>query len=131
MVALIYSAIYFFSVTDTPKGSTYFKPKKNGGLEITSTFDFFLYLIMNIPLFAALAVLTWKLSSANLGMLSDGVTTMIYIILGSLYAFQTIRIYQINKHVFTETVPEIECYKFKQVALLNLSYMVKIGRAHV
>ena len=127
VVALIYSAIYYFSVTDTPKGSTYFKPKKNGALEITSTFDFFLYLIMNIPLFAALAVLTWKLSPVNLGMLSSDLTTMIYFILASLYAFQTIRIYQINKHVFTEQVPEIERYKFKQVALLNLAYMVTFG----
>ncbi len=127
VVALIYSAIYYFSVTDTPKGSTYFKPKKNGALEITSTFDFFLYLIMNIPLFAALAVLTWKLSPVNLGMLSSDITTMIYFILASLYAFQTIRIYQINKHVFTEQVPEIERYKFKQVALLNLAYMVTFG----
>ncbi|MCW9032435.1 MAG: MFS transporter, partial [Gammaproteobacteria bacterium] len=127
VISLVYSAIYFFSVSDTPKGSTYFKPKKNGALEISSTFDFFLYLIMNIPLFAALAVLTWKLSPANLGMLSSGVTMMIYIILGSLYAFQTIRIYQINKHVFTETIPEIDRYKFKQVALLDLSYMVTFG----
>ncbi len=127
VVALLYSAVYFFSVTDTPKGSTYFKPKKNGALEITSRFDFFLYLIMNIPLYAALAVLTWKLGSANLGMLSSGVTDMIYVILGSLYAFQTIRIYQINKHVFTETIPDIERYKFKQVAILDLSYMVTFG----
>ena len=127
VVAFVYSAIYFFSVTDTPKGSTYFKPKKNGGLEITSRFDFFLYLLMNIPLYAALAVLTWKLSPANLNMLSIGVTDIIYIILGSLYIFQTIRIYQINKHVFTETIPEIERYKFKQVAILDLSYMVTFG----
>lgn len=127
VVSLIYSAIYYFSVTDTPKGSTYFKPKKNGALEITSAFDFFLYLVMNIPLFAALAVLTWKLGPANLGMLSSGITTIIYTILGSLYIFQTIRIYQINKHVFTETVPEIERYKFKQVALLDLAYMVTFG----
>ena len=127
VVSLLYSAVYFFSVSDTPKGSTYFKPKKNGALEITSPFDFFLYLLMNIPLFAALAVLTWKLSPANLGMLSAGVTMMIYIILSSLYAFQTIRIYQINKHVFTETIPEIERYKFKQVALLDLAYMVTFG----
>jgi len=28
VLALIYSIIYFFSVSDTPKGSTYFKPKK-------------------------------------------------------------------------------------------------------
>ena len=127
VVSLIYSAIYFFSVTDTPKGSTYFKPKKNGGLEITSRFDFFLYIVMNIPLFAALAVLTWKLSPANLNMLSMGVTNIIYVILASLFVFQTIRIYQINKHVFTEKVPEIERYKFKQVALLDLAYMVTFG----
>lgn len=127
VISLLYSAIYFFSVTDTPKGSTYFKPKKNGALEITSPFDFFLYLIMNIPLYAALAVLTWKLSPSNLGMLSGAVTMMIYLILSSLYAFQTIRIYQINKHVFSENVPEIERYKFKQVALLDLAYMVTFG----
>ncbi len=127
VVALVYSAIYFFSVTDTPKGSTYFKPKKNGALEITSRFDFFLYLIMNIPLYAALAVLTWKLSPENLGMLNSGVTNIIYLLLASLYSFQTIRIYQINKHVFTTDVPEIERYKFKQVAILDLSYMVTFG----
>ena len=127
VVALLYSGIYYFSVTDTPKGSTYFKPKKNGALEVTSSFDFFLYLIMNIPLFAALAVLTWKLSPSNLAMLSEDVTTMIYIMLGTLYAFQSIRIYQINKHVFTETVPEIERYQFKQVAILDLAYMVTFG----
>lgn len=127
VVSLVYSAIYFFSVSDTPKGSTYFKPKKNGALEITSVFDFFLYLIMNIPLFAALAVLTWKLSPANLGMLSMGVTIMIYIILLCLYVFQSIRIFQINKHVFSEAVADIDCYKFKQVALLDLSYMVTFG----
>ena len=127
VVALVYSAIYFFSVSDTPKGSTYFKPKKNGGLEITSRFDFFLYLVMNIPLFAALAVLTWKLSPANLNMLNIAVTEIIYFMLAILYAFQTIRIYQINKHVFSKAVPEIERYKFKQVALLDLSYMVTFG----
>lgn len=127
LISLLYSAVYFFSVTDTPKGSTYFKPKKNGALEVTSPFDFFLYLLMNIPLFAALAVLTWKLSPANLGMLSQEVTVMIYVILASVYIFQTIRIYQINKHVFKTEVPEIDRYKFKQVALLDLSYMVTFG----
>ena len=28
-IALAYGVIYFFAVTDTPKGSTYFKPKKD------------------------------------------------------------------------------------------------------
>ena len=127
VLTLVYSVIYFFSVSDTPKGSTYFKPKKNGGMEVTSKGDFFLYLFMNIPLYAALAVLTWKLGPANLKMLSADVSNMIFAVLVGLYIFQSLRIYQINRRVFTAEVPEFERYQFKQVAVLNLSYMVTFG----
>jgi NNP family nitrate/nitrite transporter-like MFS transporter len=127
VLTLVYSVIYFFSVSDTPKGSTYFKPKKNGGMEVTSKGDFFLYLLMNIPLYAALAVLTWKLGPANLKMLSADVSNMIFAVLVGLYIFQSLRIYQINRRVFTAEVPEFERYQFKQVAVLNLSYMVTFG----
>ena len=127
VLSLAYSVIYFFMVSDTPKGSTYFKPKRNGAMEVTSKGDFFLYLILNIPMYAALAVLTWKLSPANLGMLEQTVAMAIYALLAGLYLFQTVRIYQINKHVFSKEVPEIERYPLKQVAVLNLSYMVTFG----
>jgi NNP family nitrate/nitrite transporter-like MFS transporter len=127
VLTLVYSVIYFFSVSDTPKGSTYFKPKKNGGMEVTSKGDFFLYLLMNIPLYAALAVLTWKLGPANLKMLSADVSNMIFAVLVGLYIFQSLRIYQINRRVFIAEVPEFERYQFKQVAVLNLSYMVTFG----
>ncbi len=127
VLALVYSAVYFFSVSDTPKGSTYFKPKKSGAMEVTSKGDFFLYLLMNIPMYAALAILTWKLSPANLGILSTPLSDMIYAVLIGIYIFQTIRIYQINKHVFVEDVPEIEKYKFKQVVILDLAYFVTFG----
>ena len=36
-----------------------FKPKKSGGLEVTTKKDFFFYLAMNVPMYIALAVLTW------------------------------------------------------------------------
>lgn len=127
VIALIYSVIYFFSVTDTPKGSTYFKPKKSGAMEVTSKGDFFLYIVMNIPMYAALALLTWKLGPDNLAMLDDTVTLIIYATLAGIFLFQTVRIYQINHHVFTQEVPEIERYKFKQVAVLNLAYFVTFG----
>lgn len=126
-LTLIYSIIYFFSVSDTPKGSTYFKPKKSGAMEVTSKGDFILYLIMNIPMYAALSVLAWKLGPSNLEMLSPFVTYTIYMVLLGLYLFQTARIYQVNKHVFTEEIPEIDRYQFKQVAVLNLAYLVTFG----
>jgi MFS transporter, NNP family, nitrate/nitrite transporter len=127
VLALIYSAVYFFSTTDTPKGSTYFKPKRNGALEVSSPGDFFLYLIMNIPMYAALGVLAWKLGPDNIGMLSANIIYLIYTLLSLLYLFQAIRIYQINGHVFKTAVPDIERYQFKQVAVLNLAYMVTFG----
>ena len=95
-LALLYSGIYFFSVSDTPKGSTYFKPKRTGAMEVTSPGDFFLYLVMNIPMYAALAILTWKLSPANLGMLSGELSAGIYALLVGMYLFQTIRVFQVT-----------------------------------
>jgi NNP family nitrate/nitrite transporter-like MFS transporter len=127
MMALIYSFIFYFSVTDTPKGSTYFKPKKNGAMEVTSKGDFFLYLVMNIPMYAALAVLAWKLGPSNTGMLSAGFVNSAYALLAGLYLFQAVRIYQVNKHVFTSVIPEIDRYSFRQVAVLDLAYMVTFG----
>jgi len=127
VMTLVYSGIFFLTVSDTPKGSTYFKPKKNGAMEVTSPGDFFLYLAMNIPLYAALVLLAWKLGPSNLALLGAGVTDMIYAVLAGLYAFQCLRIYQINRHVFHEEVPAFERYRFRQVAVLDLAYLVTFG----
>ncbi len=68
-----------------------------------------------------------KLGSANTAMLSDAFVNMTYAVLTVLYLFQTVRIYQINKHVFHTEVPRIDRYSFKQVAVLDLAYMVTFG----
>ncbi len=127
ILALIYSGIYFFAVTDTPQGATYFKPQRSGGIEVTSVGDFILYLLMNIPIYAATAVLAWKLGPSNGKLLSAEIMNIIYVTLVTIYAVQSIRIYQVNKRVFTEDLPELERYKFKQVVVLDLVYMVTFG----
>lgn len=126
-VALVYSLIYYVSVRDTPKGSTYFKPKRTGAMEVTGKGDFALYLVMNIPMYAALALLTWKLSPSNLGLLEHWPCITIYCMLAGVYIAQTVRIYQINKHIFTQPVPEFERYRFRQVAVLDVAYFVTFG----
>lgn len=126
-LALVYSGIYFFSVSDTPKGSTYFKPRRAGGLEVTSPGDFFFYLIMNLPMYLALAVLAWKLGPDNLKLLSGVAVQIIYAVLVAVYLFQSARIYQINAHVFRQPVPELDRYRFTQVAVLDIAYFVTFG----
>ena len=125
VLTLAYSFIYYFSVTDTPEGSTYFKPNKTGGLEVTSKKDFIFYLLLNIPMYAALALLTWKVSV--LGLLDDRAVTIIYAVLVGTYAFQCRQIYKVNSDIFKQTVPEIHQYKFKQVSILSLAYAVTFG----
>jgi len=124
-IILVYSYIYYSTVTDTPEGSTYFKPNKSGGLEVTSKGDFYFYLIMNIPLYAALGVLAWKLE--RLDLLSKPATTIIYSVLIAFYLIQCRKIYQINAGIFVTPVAEIHRYKFKQVSILSLCYMVTFG----
>ncbi len=127
VLAFVYSIIFYITARNTPKGSTYFKPKKSGGLEVTSMRDLYFYLAMNIPMYIALAVLAWKLSPANLGLLSELATNSLYVILLVLFVIQTSQIWKVNKEHLEQGVAEIDKYKFKQVAILNWSYFVTFG----
>lgn len=51
----------------------------------------------------------------------------LYAVLAVLYFIQIYNIYRINKSVFTKEVPEIHRYRFKQVAVLDLTYFVTFG----
>jgi len=126
-MALIYSFIYYFSVSNTPQGSTYFKPKKSGAMEVTSKGDFILYVVMNIPMFVALGVLAWKLGPSNLGLLTASAVNITYIVLLAIFSYQFWHMWQINKSVFTTPVPKIHRYKFKQVPILNIAYFATFG----
>ncbi len=127
IIAIVYAAIYYLSVTDTPKGSTYFKPKKLGAMEVTSRGDFFFYCVMQAPLVLALGVLAWKLGPSNLGMLSPAATWLAYAVLAAYYIQQVYDTWRINKSVFSTPVADIHRYKFRQVAVLDLAYMITFG----
>jgi len=127
VIALIYSIIYFFSVTDTPKGSTYFKPKRIGAMEVTSRGDLYFYILMSVPMYATLALLTWKLSPAGVNMLESSTATIIYSGIALLFSYNVYKIFHINNENLKTETPEIHRYKFKQVAILDLAYMVTFG----
>ncbi|PML51174.1 MFS transporter [Vibrio lentus] len=127
LMSLAFSFIFYKNVTDTPKGSTYFKPAQVTAMEVTSKGDFFFLLIMKIPMYAALALLTWKLSPGNINMLSDMAVYSVYAGLAALYVYEVSQVWKVNKNVFKEEVPEIHQYKFKQVAVLNVLYFATFG----
>ncbi|MEZ9701945.1 NarK family nitrate/nitrite MFS transporter [Vibrio sp. 10N.261.46.E12] len=127
VMSLAFSFIFYKNVSDTPKGSTYFKPAQVTAMEVTSKGDFFFLLIMKIPMYAALALLAWKLSPSGIGMLSDVAVYGVYAVLAALYVYEVSQVWKVNKNVFKEEVPEIHQYKFKQVAVLNVLYFATFG----
>lgn len=127
LLSIAFGVLYYLNVSDTPKGSTYFKPKSLGAIEVTSPGDFFLLLAMKAPVFLALALLTWKLSPSGVELLSAEAANMIYAFLLAGYLYDGWQAWRVNKGVFEAPVPELHRYKFKQVAVLNVLYFATFG----
>jgi len=127
-ISIIYGLYFYRNIRNTPKGSTYFKPKKSGGLELSTPRDFWLLIAMNIPMFAALAVLAWKLSPSGTHLLSSVAVNLLYLALAIIFVFQTWSIYRVNAEMLKKgNVPEHQRYSFRQVAILDINYFITFG----
>jgi MFS transporter, NNP family, nitrate/nitrite transporter len=129
VVAAIYGVIYFNSVTDTPPGKEYKRPKKYGAMEVTSRGDFYGLLIMNFGLIFALGLLAWRLAQKKLHFLSPGQMYFIWFVLAGLYAYQTYQAWLVNRDVVLgrKQFAPADRYEFSQVALLQLTYITNFG----
>lgn len=127
MLSLTFSVIWYMNVSDTPKGGTYFKPKKTGAMEVTSTTDFWLLLLMKLPMYGALVILIWQLSPQGVALLNNTLSQIAYCSLILLFVIDVKQAYTVNKQVFTQPVEPIHQYKFKQVAVLNVLYFATFG----
>lgn len=127
LMSLAFSFVYYANTSDTPKGATYFRPKHLTAMEVTSVGDLWLLLVMKVPMYLALALLTWKLSPAGVSLLSEFAVNCAYVGLVALYLLEARQVWQANKGLFDKPVPELHRYQFKQVAVLNVLYFATFG----
>ena len=127
IIAAIYGVIYYFSVTDTPPGKVYRRPRSARGMEVTTVKDFWFLLVMNLPLTLILGVLAWRLTKVD--FLTTNGMYLAWLVLAGLYAFQTYNCWAVNKDLLAgrKLYPAKDRYEFKQVALLELTYIVNFG----
>jgi len=127
IVAALYGIFYYFNVTDTPPGKVYNKPKSARGIEVTTVRDFWFLMAMNVPLTGILMVLAWRLQKVN--FLSPSGMVIAWIGLLALYAFQSYNCWTVNKDLLSgrKQYTAEDRYRFKQVALLELTYIVNFG----
>lgn len=127
LICIIYSFFFYRGVRNTPKGSTYFKPKKSGGLEVSSWRDLFYYYLTALPLWLALVVLVWKLSPMQLNMLDAFWSGAALVGVLAFAVSQSLGIWRVNAERLRAGVPAWQKYNFKQVGILSLAYMTSFG----
>ncbi len=127
LIALLYGLVFLWRARNTPKGSSYFKPKRSAALEVSTKRDLYFYLAMSVPLYAALLVIVWRLGPSNLALFG---TTPQYVLIALILALGIVQIgqaWRVNREHLKEGVDEHDRYSFKQVAILDLSYLVTFG----
>jgi NNP family nitrate/nitrite transporter-like MFS transporter len=127
IISAIYGVIYYNNVQDTPPGKVYQRPERASGLEVTTKKDFWLLLLMNIPLVGILGVLAWRLSKVQ--FLSPTALYITWLLLIGLYLFQAYGAWKANENLMTghkRYTPD-DRYKFNQVAILELAYLACFG----
>jgi NNP family nitrate/nitrite transporter-like MFS transporter len=127
IVAALYGVFYYFNVTDTPPGKVYQRPQSARGIEVTSVRDFWFMIIMNVPLTAILMVLAWRLKRVEF-LTTTGMWIANALLVG-LFLFQAYNCWVVNRDLLngTKRYPPEDRYKFKQVAILDLTYIVNFG----
>ncbi len=124
---MLYGIFFLWRARNTPAGSSYFKPKKASALEVSTRKDLFFYLLMSLPLYIALLVIVWRLGPTNLDLFGDTTQILLAALIISLAIVQLGQAWRVNRDHLKEGVAEHDRYSFKQVAILDLSYMVTFG----
>jgi MFS transporter, NNP family, nitrate/nitrite transporter len=129
VITALYGFVYLKNAQDTPNGQVYCRPRRSGGMEVTSRKSFFAMLIMNFGLIFALGLLAWRLAQPALKFLSQGQMLGIWAFLGALYLYQSYKSWLVNREVVqgTKVYSPAQRYQFRQVALLEFAYITTFG----
>jgi MFS transporter, NNP family, nitrate/nitrite transporter len=129
ILATIYGFVYYRSVTNTPPGKEYKRPKKYSAMTVTSANGFYGLLIMNFGLIFALGLLAWRLAQPKIHFLNTTGMYVVWAALLALFAYQSYQAWDVNKEVVTgqKVYSAQERYNFRQVALLQFTYITNFG----
>ncbi|OIK24986.1 hypothetical protein VT52_023790 [Streptomyces malaysiense] len=125
VLCALYGVVYLFAVRDTPEGSAYQRPRRQGALEVTSRGAVFGLLAVQLPPIAALGLVAFRVYGAGVIPRSGFAAVVLVLVAG--YAAQAVRTLSVNRPALADAHPPAERYPFRLVALLSLAYFVTFG----
>ncbi|MGB3733935.1 MAG: NarK family nitrate/nitrite MFS transporter [Ilumatobacter sp.] len=125
VIAAAYGIFYLRSVSDTPEGVSYAKPRRQGALEVTNRSAVFGLAALTVPLTAILGVIAWRIWR------EDVINTPVFIaVLGGITALlivQELAVFRVNKPALANEYAATDQYPFRSVAVLCFAYFATFG----
>jgi NNP family nitrate/nitrite transporter-like MFS transporter len=125
VVAFVYGMVYLRSVTDTPEGVSYARPRRQGALEVTSPGGVWGLAAMTIPINAVLALIAWRVWKID--AMSDAALVGVLVAVGVLLVIQEITVFRVNKPALRREYPVEDQYPFRTVVALCVAYFATFG----
>jgi NNP family nitrate/nitrite transporter-like MFS transporter len=126
-MALAYSVIYYRNVENLPRELAGLKSKLASTMEVSSVSDLFLYMLSLIPLYATLSLLTWKLSNHDNQLISTETAILIHLLIWGVFFIHAYQLVGANAERLTRPIPSIHHYRYRQVFILAIAYLVTFG----
>lgn len=126
-MAMLYSVIYYRNVENLPGELNALKSKRASSMEVSNISDLFLYLLSLIPLYATLSLLTWKLSSPGSLLIQAGWAILIHLLIWGIFFIHAYQLVNTNAERLTQPIPSIHHYRYRQVFILAIAYLVTFG----
>ncbi len=127
LLSLAFSVIYYFNVDDFPDNRKHIHQGQHSIMEVSSVRDLFLYIASITPLYATLSLLVWILATPEMALLSTNWFIIINVIIWSMSFYHSYKAVDLNADRLSQPIAIVHHYKFSQVFVLGLLYLVTFG----
>lgn len=127
LMALAFSAIYYRYMDNLPNNLSGLQGKQSSTMEVASIGDLFLYMLSLIPLYGALGVLTWKLSTPPMRVLGWDWALALHTAIWLVFLMHCWQLVNSNKDRLSQPIPSIYHYHYRQVFCLAIAYLITFG----
>ncbi len=126
-LCLIWAWVYLKFAQDATENQEKFKVSLANPIEVTSQRDLILLSLLWLPVYGAIMIFVWKLSTGSIGVLSQNLFLIVIGALIFLYVFNIVRSARFNLQRLQETIPPEKKYDFQQIVILSLVYSLTFG----
>lgn len=128
LLCILWAGVYWKLAEEIPDRGRNFKVNLIHSIEVTSRRDLVLQIGLLMPIYGALLIFIWKLTSHPLPLLSSGISWVLYGGIVFLFVFSVWDCIRNNlSRLVAGPIPKEQQYEFRQIFILSLVYALTFG----